>query len=55
MSREACRVAPPSGLRVNPKSAVPVHAQLMTQIRHFISTGTRSGSLFLGKSLIRLA
>src|SRR6267378_3489472 len=40
MSREACRVAPPSGLRVNPKSAVPVHAQLMTQIRHFISTGT---------------
>ena len=40
MSREACRVAPPAGLRVNPKSAVPVHAQLMTQIRHFISTGT---------------
>src|SRR5256885_871889 len=28
MSREACRVAPPSGLRVNPKSAVPVHAEL---------------------------
>jgi GntR family transcriptional regulator len=39
MARESCRIAPPSGLRVNRKSAVPVHAQLMTQIRHLISTG----------------
>jgi len=39
MARECCRIAPPSGLRVNRKSAVPVHVQLMTQIRHLISTG----------------
>jgi len=39
MPRESCRIAPPSGLRVNRKSAVPVHVQLMTQIRHLISTG----------------
>ena len=39
MARESCRIAPPSGLRVNRKSAVPVHVQLMTQIRHLISTG----------------
>ena len=39
MARESSRIAPPSGLRVNRKSAVPVHVQLMTQIRHLISTG----------------
>lgn len=39
MARESCRIAPPSGLRVNRKSAVPVHVQLMSQIRHLISTG----------------
>lgn len=33
-------VAPPSGLRVNRQSAVPVHVQLKTQIRHLIMTGT---------------
>ncbi len=38
MARESSRIAPPSGLRVNRKSAVPVHVQLMTQIRHLIST-----------------
>src|SRR5215470_6371082 len=30
MARESCRIAPPSGLRVNRKSAVPVHVQLPT-------------------------
>src|SRR5262249_28046631 len=39
MARESCRIRPPSGLRVNRKSAVPVHVQLGTQIRHLISTG----------------
>ena len=39
MARESSRIAPPSGLHVNRKSAVPVHVQLMTQIRHLISTG----------------
>ena len=39
MARESSQIAPPSGLRVNRKSAVPVHVQLMTQIRHLISTG----------------
>ena len=39
MARESSRIAPPSGLRVNHKSAVPVHVQLMSQIRHLISTG----------------
>jgi GntR family transcriptional regulator len=39
MARESCRIAPPSGLRVNRKSAVPVHVQLMSQLRHLISTG----------------
>jgi GntR family transcriptional regulator len=39
MARESSRIAPPSGLRVNRKSAVPVHVQLTTQIRHLISTG----------------
>jgi DNA-binding transcriptional regulator YhcF (GntR family) len=32
-------VAPPSGLRVNRQSSVPVHVQLQTQIRHLISSG----------------
>jgi DNA-binding transcriptional regulator YhcF (GntR family) len=39
MPREACRIAPPSGLSINPQSTVPVHAQLTTQIRHLIATG----------------
>jgi DNA-binding transcriptional regulator YhcF (GntR family) len=38
MAREASRIVPPSGLRVNRQSAVPVHVQLQTQIRHLIST-----------------
>jgi hypothetical protein len=33
------RRSPPSGLRVNRKSAVPVHVQLQTQIRHLINIG----------------
>jgi DNA-binding transcriptional regulator YhcF (GntR family) len=38
-------VVPPSGLRINRRSAVPVHIQLKTQIRHLIMTGTlRPGS-----------
>jgi GntR family transcriptional regulator len=39
VARESSRISPPSGLRVNRQSAVPVHAQLLTQIRHLISTG----------------
>ncbi|MGH7534817.1 MAG: GntR family transcriptional regulator, partial [Gemmatimonadales bacterium] len=39
MAREASRITPPSGLRVNRRSAVPVHVQLQTQIRHLINTG----------------
>jgi len=31
---------PPSGLTVNRQSAIPVHLQLKTQIRHLISTGS---------------
>jgi GntR family transcriptional regulator len=38
--REPSQISPPSGLRVNRQSAVPVHAQLQTQIRHLISTGS---------------
>lgn len=37
--REGVRIVPPSALQVNRQSAVPVHAQLKTQIRHLISTG----------------
>ena len=33
-------LAPPSGLRVNRESSVPVHVQLKTQIRHLIMTGS---------------
>ena len=40
MSREAAHIAPPSGLRVNRQSSVPVHVQLTSQIRHLIGTGT---------------
>ncbi|HXJ82907.1 MAG TPA: GntR family transcriptional regulator [Candidatus Methylomirabilis sp.] len=40
MARESSRISPPSGLRVNRQSAVPVHVQLQTQIRHLISTGS---------------
>ncbi len=39
MARESSQIAPPSGLRVNRKSAVPVHVQLQTQIRHLIDMG----------------
>ena len=37
--REGGRIVPPSALQVNRQSAVPVHVQLKTQIRHLISTG----------------
>jgi GntR family transcriptional regulator len=40
VARESSRISPPSGLRVNRQSAVPVHAQLQTQIRHLISTAS---------------
>ena len=40
MARECSQIPPPSGLRVNRQSAVPVHVQLQTQIRHLISTGS---------------
>jgi len=40
VARESSHIAPPSGLRVNRKSAVPVHVQLQTQIRHLIDTGS---------------
>jgi GntR family transcriptional regulator len=40
VARESSRISPPSGLRVNRQSAVPVHVQLQTQIRHLISTGS---------------
>jgi DNA-binding transcriptional regulator YhcF (GntR family) len=40
VARESSRIVPPSGLRVNRDSAVPVHVQLQTQIRHLISTGS---------------
>ncbi len=39
VAREASQITPPSGLRVNRKSAVPVHVQLQTQIRRLINTG----------------
>ena len=39
VAREASQITPPSGLRVNRKSAVPVHVQLQTQMRHLINTG----------------
>ena len=40
MAREPSQITPPSGLRVNRKSAVPVHVQLQTQIRHLINIGS---------------
>jgi len=40
VAREASQITPPSGLRVNRKSAVPVHVQLQTQIRHLINIGS---------------
>ena len=40
MARESSQIAPPSGLRVNRKSAVPVHVQLQTQVRHLIDIGS---------------
>jgi DNA-binding transcriptional regulator YhcF (GntR family) len=47
MAREAARIAPPTGLRVNRQSAVPVHAQLQTQIRHLISTASLKAGMQL--------
>jgi len=47
MAREASRIAPPSSLRVNRQSAVPVHVQLQTQIRHLISTGALKAGMQL--------
>jgi len=38
--REPAVIAPPTGLRVNRQSSVPVHVQLKTQIRRLISTGS---------------
>ena len=40
MARESSQIVPPSGLRVNRKSGVPVHVQLQTQVRHLIDTGS---------------
>lgn len=40
MARESSQIAPPSELRVNRKSVVPVHVQLQTQIRHLIDIGS---------------
>jgi len=40
VAREASQITPPSGLRVNRQSAVPVHVQLQTQIRHLINIGS---------------
>ncbi len=37
--RDSTDLAPPSGLRVNRQSSVPVHVQLKTQIWHLIETG----------------
>lgn len=39
MARESSQIAPPSGLRINRKSAVSVHVQLQSQIRHLVSAG----------------
>jgi DNA-binding transcriptional regulator YhcF (GntR family) len=39
VARESSQIIPPSGLRVNRKSGVPVHVQLQTQVRHLIDTG----------------
>jgi DNA-binding transcriptional regulator YhcF (GntR family) len=40
VARESAQIAPPSGLRVNRASTVPVHVQLQTQIRHLINIGS---------------
>src|SRR5262245_2318004 len=47
MGRAMSPIAPTSGLRVNRQSAVPVHVQLQTQIRHLISTGGLTPSMQL--------
>lgn len=47
MARESAQITPPSGLRVNPQSTVPVHVQLQTQIRHLISTGNLKAGMQL--------
>jgi len=47
VARESARIAPPSGLRVNRQSAVPVHVQLQTQLRHLISTGSLKSGMQL--------
>jgi DNA-binding transcriptional regulator YhcF (GntR family) len=40
VARESSQITPPSELRVNRKSAVPVHVQLQTQVRHLIDIGS---------------
>jgi GntR family transcriptional regulator len=47
VARESSVIRPPSGLQVNRKSAVPVHVQLGTQIRHLISTGSLKAGMQL--------
>jgi GntR family transcriptional regulator len=47
VARESAQITPPSGLRVNPQSTVPVHVQLQTQIRHLISTGNLKAGMQL--------
>jgi GntR family transcriptional regulator len=47
VARESAQITPPSGLRVNPQSSVPVHVQLQTQIRHLISTGNLKAGMQL--------
>jgi GntR family transcriptional regulator len=39
VARGSSRITLPSGLRVDRKSAVPVHVQLQTQLRHLIDIG----------------
>jgi GntR family transcriptional regulator len=47
VARECCKITPPSELRVNRQSAVPVHVQLQMQIRHLISTGSLKSGMQL--------
>jgi len=47
VARESSEITPPSGLRVNRQSTVPVHVQLQTQIRHLISTGSLKSGMQL--------
>jgi len=47
VARESSGITPPSSLRVNRQSTVPVHVQLQTQIRHLISTGSLKSGMQL--------